>query len=280
MVVPQKPLTPAAFHVLVVLAEGPSHGYRVMQEAERITGGRLRLGPGTLYRTLQALMRDGLIHEVPGPEEDERRRSYTLTAVGRAQVVAEATRWSKVVHEAQRLGLVDAPGEPHRAPVTPVTPIPEDGAMIVPRLAVRDAAAAVAFYEEVFGGRELYRSADPGGAGLLHVELLIGDARLQLYDEGTPSNLNRAPPTLGGTPMILCIWMEDVERVFNQALQRGARTVAPVRPRLWGDRYGILEDPFGYHWGLASREEDAPPSDIKARARALFSRPPARGDSE
>ena len=103
------PLTPAVFHILVVLAGGDAHGYGIMGEVERITDGKLRLGPGTLYRSVYKMMLDGFIEEVrqePRPV-DERRLTYRITRQGLRVARAEARRLDALVREARRRGLVD-----------------------------------------------------------------------------------------------------------------------------------------------------------------------------
>jgi DNA-binding PadR family transcriptional regulator len=99
-------LTPAAWHVLLVLADGERHGYAVMRDVEAQSGGAVRLGPGTLYRTIKRLLDDGLIEESqerPDPAlDDERRRYYRITAAGRRAAVAEAERLARLVENARR----------------------------------------------------------------------------------------------------------------------------------------------------------------------------------
>lgn len=95
------PLTPVVFHILVALAEGPAHGYAVAQEVERVTDGRVRMGPGTLYGALQRMRDDGLIEEAENPGEEgahaDRRRYYRWTALGRDALRAEAGRLGRAV---------------------------------------------------------------------------------------------------------------------------------------------------------------------------------------
>jgi DNA-binding PadR family transcriptional regulator len=112
-------LTPAAFHILLVLAGGPAHGYAMMSEVQAMTGGRTRLGPGTLYRSLFKLLGDGWIVELPGadgrPDADERRRVYRITAAGLAAARTEARRLEALVGAARHRGLLaGSPGR--RAP--------------------------------------------------------------------------------------------------------------------------------------------------------------------
>lgn len=111
---PRVRLTPAAFHILLALADGARHGYGIMQEVETWTGGRVRLGPGTLYGAIKRLRGDGLIEETEaGPDggaEDERRRYYRLTPAGRAVAVAEAERLARLVDAARAKALISVPG--------------------------------------------------------------------------------------------------------------------------------------------------------------------------
>jgi DNA-binding PadR family transcriptional regulator len=107
---PTAPLTPAVFHILVVLADGNLHGYGIMQEVDRITGGETRLGPGTLYRSIQRMLVDGLIEEVSiaahDEADDDRRRFYRLTKKGRAIATNEARRLAALVAAARRHKLL------------------------------------------------------------------------------------------------------------------------------------------------------------------------------
>ncbi len=109
------PLSPAVFHILLVLADGHAHGYAIMQEVERMTEGAVQLGPGTLYRSLQKLVVDGLIEELPmGVDEgdDERRRYYRLTSRGLRIARAEAERLRRLVTLARQRGILRAGRSP------------------------------------------------------------------------------------------------------------------------------------------------------------------------
>jgi DNA-binding PadR family transcriptional regulator len=110
------PLTPAVFHVLLALADGERHGYAIMQEVAESTGGRIKMGPGTLYGTIKRLLEARMIEESderPDPElDDERRRYYRLTALGQRAVRAEALRYAQMAEVARRKRLI---GKPARA---------------------------------------------------------------------------------------------------------------------------------------------------------------------
>jgi DNA-binding PadR family transcriptional regulator len=103
------PLTPAVFHVMLAMLDGAGHGYGIMREVERLTDGEVQLGPATLYRSIQKMVADGLIEELPaehGPEADERRRVYALTPFGRRVAREEAERLASLVRAAARRGLL------------------------------------------------------------------------------------------------------------------------------------------------------------------------------
>jgi len=107
---PASPLTPAVFHIMVALAEGGAHGYAIMQDVRRVTGGEMKLGPGTLYRSIQRMLVDGLIQELDialdGEQDDDRRRYYRLTPRGLAAARAEARRLSGLVDAARARKLL------------------------------------------------------------------------------------------------------------------------------------------------------------------------------
>ena len=105
------PLTPAVFHIMVALADGEAHGYGIMQDVQRVTGGEMKLGPGTLYRSIQRMLIDGLIEELEialdDEADDDRRRYYRLTTRGMAVARAEAARLDALVEAARARGLLD-----------------------------------------------------------------------------------------------------------------------------------------------------------------------------
>lgn len=103
-------VTPAMFHILLALTDGPRHGYAIMQEVERSTHGEIRLPPGTLYRSIKRLLDEGLIDEAEAPPEgdsDERRRYYVISPAGHAVAVGEARRLADIVGLARAKNLLD-----------------------------------------------------------------------------------------------------------------------------------------------------------------------------
>jgi uncharacterized glyoxalase superfamily protein PhnB len=128
---------------------------------------------------------------------------------------------------------------------------------------VPDADAAVAFYIGAFGAAELIRHRLPDGR-VLFVELAVGPDKLLLSEEITELNA-LSPATLGGSPVMLLLELEDVDSVFAHAVDMGATVEVPVAEVFWGERYGILRDPFGHRWALCTRREQLAPDEVADR---------------
>jgi uncharacterized glyoxalase superfamily protein PhnB len=139
---------------------------------------------------------------------------------------------------------------------------------ITPHLSVREASKAIVFYKKAFGAEVLDVHYTPDGK-VMHAHLKIGDSHLMLADEfpgmGTP-----APQTLGGSPVVLNVYVDDVDSLFNQAVAAGATVTMPLADQFWGDRYGQIVDPFGHHWALGAHQEDVSPEEMERRGRAIF----------
>jgi PhnB protein len=151
----------------------------------------------------------------------------------------------------------------------PVQPIPDGYHSVTPYLIVDGAAAAIEFYTKAFGASELLRMEAPGGK-LGHAEVRIGDSPVMLADEH-PEMGAQAPGRLGGSPVHLMIYVEDVDRVFAQALAAGGKQLRPVQDQFYGDRTGTLEDPFGHQWTVATHTEDLSQEELDKRFEALCS---------
>ncbi len=147
--------------------------------------------------------------------------------------------------------------------------VPEGCHTVTPHLVVRGAAEAIAFYKKAFGARELSRHPGPDGKSIMHAEVQIGDSRLYLNDE-FPAMGATSPLALNGTPVTIHLWVEDVDSVFNQAVQAGGQVLMPVADQFWGDRYGMLVDPFGHRWSVASHMRDMSPEELMKAAAAAF----------
>jgi len=150
-----------------------------------------------------------------------------------------------------------------------VKPIPEGLHTITPHLTVRDGAKLIEFYKQAFGAKELRRSVTPDGKSLLHAELQIGDSRLFLNDE-FPEMGACSPLGTNGTPVQIHLYVEDVDALYQRAVSAGAKVVMPLADQFWGDRYGVVEDPSGHRWALATHVQDMTPEQMKQAAAAMF----------
>lgn len=148
-------------------------------------------------------------------------------------------------------------------------PIPEGHHSITPYLMVKDAAQAIEFYKRAFGAQEIDRMTGPGGTGVMHAEIKIGDSRVMLSDE-FPGAGCRSPQSLNGTTCQFHLYVPDVDSAYQQAISAGATSIMPAADMFWGDRYAKLSDPFGHQWGLATHKEDVSPQEMKKRAEAFF----------
>ena len=141
-------------------------------------------------------------------------------------------------------------------------PVPGDTSAPIPMLAVHDARAALEFYSKAFGAVEMMRIPDEDKIG--HAEMRVGPAKFMLADEY--ADHNRSPRQLGGTTVILYLYVDDVDATFERAMAAGARSIRPVEDQFYGDRMGKLEDPFGHVWMLASRKENLSHAEVERRA--------------
>ena len=149
----------------------------------------------------------------------------------------------------------------------PVRHIPVGYHSVTPYLIVQGAADAIRFYQNAFGAKEVMRFEHAGSIG--HAEILIGDSRIMLSDE-SPEWGNKSPKTLGGTPGGIALYVEDVDRVFAQALKAGATQVRQVEDQFYGDRSGTVLDPFGHQWSILTHKEDMSPDEMQRRFREFM----------
>ena len=147
-----------------------------------------------------------------------------------------------------------------------VKAIPEGYHAVTPYLICKGAAAAIDYYKKAFGATELLRHAAPDGQ-IGHAEIQIGDSVVMLADE-FPSMQALSPATIGGTPVSLMVYVDDVDSVFERALAAGGKQVHPLEDKFYGDRSGTLTDPFGHMWTLSTHKEDVPPEEMQRREEA------------
>jgi PhnB protein len=147
-----------------------------------------------------------------------------------------------------------------------VKKIPEGYHSVTPYLVVGDAVRAIDFYTRAFGAKELMRMGAPEGK-IGHAELKIGDSIIMLSDEMMG---NRSPQTLGGSPVSIFLYVEDVDSVFNQAINAGGKGDGSPADMFWGDRFAKLTDPFGHVWSIATHIEDVAPDEMQRRVKAAM----------
>jgi PhnB protein len=149
-----------------------------------------------------------------------------------------------------------------------VKPVPDGYHTVTPYLVVSGAAKAIEFYKKAFGAEELFSMPGPDGR-LMHAEIRIGDSVVMLSDESPQMNA-RSPKALGGTPVNIFLYVEDVDAWFARATSAGCTTEMPPTDMFWGDRFGKLADPFGHSWSMATHKEDVAPEEMGKRAAAAM----------
>ena len=146
-----------------------------------------------------------------------------------------------------------------------VKPIPEGYHSVTPYLIIKGAAEAIDYYKKAFGATELFRMDYQGKIG--HAEIKIGDSPVMLADEH-PEMGYVSPKTIGGTPVSLMIYVDDVDTVFKRAIESGGLERKPVQDQFYGDRSGTLTDPFGHVWTVSTHKEDVTPEEMDKRMAA------------
>ncbi len=149
-----------------------------------------------------------------------------------------------------------------------VDPIPAGFRTVTPHLVCEGAAEALAFYVQAFGAVEIGRMPGPGGK-IMHAEMRIGDSRIMLADD-FPDYGSRGPKALGGSTVVIHLYVPDADALWAQALEAGATPVMPLADTFWGDRYGQLVDPFGHRWSIATHVRELTSAQIQeAMAREM-----------
>jgi PhnB protein len=148
-----------------------------------------------------------------------------------------------------------------------VKPIPDGYPRVSPYLIVDGAAQAIDFYKQVLGATERMRMGGPEGR-VGHAELQIGDSVVMLADE-FPDMGSVGPKQIGGTPVTIGVYVEDVDKTFDTAVKAGAKSLRPVENQFYGDRSGQFEDPFGHRWSISTHVEDVSPEEMAKRAAAM-----------
>ena len=151
-----------------------------------------------------------------------------------------------------------------------VKPVPDGHRTVAPYLAIKNAASALEFYKKAFGAIETYKLIIPDGR-VGHAEIRLGDSLIMLADE-FPEFGGKAPESLGGSPVSIHLYVDDVDVFVKKAVGEGARELKPVADQFYGDRSGQLQDPFGHLWWVATHKEDVAPEELQKRVRTLFAK--------
>ena len=150
-------------------------------------------------------------------------------------------------------------------------PIPDGYHSVTPTLTVRGAADAIEFYKKAFGAQEIMRFPGLDGKTIMHAEIKIGDSRIMLSDEIPQMNC-LSPQSVGGASSGIFLYVENADATFNKAVSAGAKITMPIMDAFWGDRCGVIEDPFGHRWTIATHARDLTVEEMmKAGAEAMKS---------
>ena len=147
-------------------------------------------------------------------------------------------------------------------------PIPDGFHSATPSLVVNNSKEAIEFYKKAFGANEIYQFPAPDGK-IMHAMIQIGDSFIMLCDE-FPAMGFSSPTTIGGSPVSLYLYVEDVDKIFNQAVEAGAKVTMPIMDAFWGDRIGSVKDPFGHSWSIATHKVDLTPEGLRKAGEEYF----------
>jgi PhnB protein len=151
------------------------------------------------------------------------------------------------------------------------TPIPEGFSSITPVFVCKDSRKAIDFYKQAFGAQELLVMPGPNGNGVMHAQLKIGNSIIMLGDE-VPQMSCKSVETLGGSPVNIYLYVENVDQAFRRALEAGAQSLEAVEDQFWGDRVGTVQDLFGYRWTLATHIKDLTPQELQQGAQDAYAK--------
>ena len=151
----------------------------------------------------------------------------------------------------------------------PANPIPDGFHSVTPHITIKAGAAAyIDFLKRAFNAVEIDRSPGPGGK-LMHALVRIGDSMLMMNDDFS-REFHLPPVAEGNLPFVFNYYSTDADAVWKQAVDAGCTVAMPIADQFWGDRYGLLADPFGFKWAVASRKEDLTQEERQARAARVF----------
>ena len=149
-------------------------------------------------------------------------------------------------------------------------PIPDGFHSVTPSLVVNNSKEAIEFYKKAFGANEIYQAPAPDGK-IMHAMIQIGDSFIMMSDE-FPAMGATSPKTIGGTAVTLHLYVEDADKIFNQAVEAGAKVTMPIMDAFWGDRFGTVVDPYGHSWAIATHKVDMTPEGLRKAGEEYFAK--------
>jgi uncharacterized glyoxalase superfamily protein PhnB len=156
--------------------------------------------------------------------------------------------------------------------------IPKMFRTVTPHLTIEGASDAIKFYKKAYGAKELSRMKTPDGKRLMHATIKIGNSVVMLND-AFPERGGKDPQALGGSAVAIHLYVEDADKVFKKALKAGATVAMPIADMFWGDRYGLLVDPFGHRWAVATHKKDMSPAQMAKAAKAAMAQHASKAES-
>ncbi len=156
-------------------------------------------------------------------------------------------------------------------------PISRGHESLIPHLTCSPCTEAIAFYKQALGAEEVYCMPAPDGKRVMHAELRIGSSHIFLNDDFPEYSGGKAntATALGGTPVSLHLYVKDCDAAIARAKDAGARVAMPAQDMFWGDRYGMVVDPYGHKWSFATHIQDLSPDQIQAAMKEAFAKGPS-----
>jgi uncharacterized glyoxalase superfamily protein PhnB len=155
--------------------------------------------------------------------------------------------------------------------------IPAEHEGLIPHLVCERCADAIEFYKKAFGATEISRTVSPDGKRIMHAEIRIGGKPLFLNDDFPEfcGGKSQSPTALGGTPVTIHRYVEDCDAAIERAVSAGGTVKMPAADMFWGDRYGVVADPFGHSWSIATHQRDLTPDQIAKEMKEAFAHAPS-----
>jgi uncharacterized glyoxalase superfamily protein PhnB len=158
---------------------------------------------------------------------------------------------------------------------TATRPIPAGREGLIPHLVCDPCADAIEFYRRAFGAEEIHRVPAPDGRRIIHAAIRIGGGVVFLVDDFPEFSGGKScsPKALKGTPVTIHRYVDDCDAAITRAAAAGASVLMPAADMFWGDRYGVVTDPFGHHWSFATHLKELTPAELEAATREAFAQP-------